>query len=189
MIKQEEDLKLSELMSKSQQGDAASFAELLRCLIPHLTSYFRKRLGHHPDAVEDLIQETLIAIHRSRASFIAGSRFGPWLYAIAGYKWVDFERGCRRILEDGVDELPEVSHLESGSEECLALLDLETLLEDIKEPARTIFLKVKRDGLETALVAKEFGISQANVKVIAHRIFLKLKKQVRQTPVLKGGSS
>ena len=55
-------------MVEGLNGNAASHAALLRALVPLLRAYYRRRVGD-ADAIEDLLQETLIAVHTRRMSY------------------------------------------------------------------------------------------------------------------------
>ncbi|MGH8185369.1 MAG: sigma-70 family RNA polymerase sigma factor, partial [Steroidobacteraceae bacterium] len=61
--------RLKSLMLASLEGDARAYRELLHTVSGRLRSYYRKRLGADFPDVEDLVQETLIAIHTRRSSF------------------------------------------------------------------------------------------------------------------------
>lgn len=98
-------------------GDGASHAALLKALAPLLRAFYRSRLNSHGDDTEDLVQETLIAVHIRRASYDRTRAFTPWLFAIARYKLIDHLRRERRFypLENfdhmlgGVDKLAVLS--------------------------------------------------------------------------------
>jgi RNA polymerase sigma-70 factor (ECF subfamily) len=65
MIANEEGLR--RLMRMSQSGDKQAYAVLLEQCGGWLARYFRQKIA--PDAVDDLVQETLISLHRKRASY------------------------------------------------------------------------------------------------------------------------
>ena len=58
--------RLRELLVQGLKGDAAAYHQFLKALSAHLRAYFRKRLFQRPDDVEDLVQETLLAVHDQR---------------------------------------------------------------------------------------------------------------------------
>ena len=78
------------------RGDAAAYEEFLSGVVPHLRAYFRRRLAQFPDEVEDLVQECLLAIHRSRHTFRPEQPLTAWLHTIARYKLVDLLRARSR---------------------------------------------------------------------------------------------
>ena len=60
--------RLKALMAGSLDGDSAAHAALLRALTPLLRAFYRRKLKTD-SVVEDLVQETLIAVHFRRASY------------------------------------------------------------------------------------------------------------------------
>ena len=71
----------------------------------HLRGYFRKRLAHFPGDIEDLVQETLLAIHIQRHTYDPKRPLTPWIHAIARYKLVDLlrARSDQILLTDPLD--------------------------------------------------------------------------------------
>jgi DNA-directed RNA polymerase specialized sigma24 family protein len=63
----ENEQQLQAWMLQGLDGDAAAHAALLRVLVPLLRSFFGRRVGDTAADVEDLVQETLIAVHERRA--------------------------------------------------------------------------------------------------------------------------
>jgi len=60
---------LRALMASGLAGDATAHKNLLHQLTGHLRAYFKSRLariGRGPAEAEDLVQETLIAVHTRR---------------------------------------------------------------------------------------------------------------------------
>ena len=93
-------------MVAAQGGDARAYAEFLRDFAPLLRAYFRRRLINLPDDIEDLVQETLLAIHNKRHTYKPRQPLSAWLYAIARYKLVDLwrARAGREALHEPLDE-------------------------------------------------------------------------------------
>src|SRR5580700_9037517 len=102
----EAELRLKPLMLRGLDGERAAYVEFLRVLGGYLRGHFARRLGGAAD-VEDLVQETLLAIHVKRHTFDRSLPFTPWAYAIARYKLLDHLRrsGVRAHvpLEDAGD--------------------------------------------------------------------------------------
>ena len=79
-MKQVEDT-LHALLARAQTGDHAAYRQFLEHAGRRLRAYFRRRLSDHPDDVEDLVQETLLAIHNSRATWRPAQTVTAWLHA------------------------------------------------------------------------------------------------------------
>jgi RNA polymerase sigma-70 factor (ECF subfamily) len=173
---------LRELMMASLAGDAAAYRDLLSELAARLRGYFRKRLAaaYAADA-EDLVQETLLAVHGRRATYDPSRPFTAWVYAIAGYKLADYLRRRREQPTADLDE-GESAAAEDLSEGALAQLDLHRLLEAIPAGPRTWIRSVRIEGRSIAEVAAHAGVSSAAVKVGIHRGLRALAGKVQGKP-------
>ena len=97
---------LRQWMIGGQRGDAANHRALLAALVPLLQAFYRRRMRDAAEDVEDLVQETLIAVHTRRATYDPDRPFGVWLFAIARYKMIDLLRAKsgREALHDPLDD-------------------------------------------------------------------------------------
>jgi len=150
-------------------GDAAAYRKFLQSLSGHLRAFFRKRLRQLPDDVEDLVQETLIAVHRQRHTYLQTEPLTPWVHAIARYKLVDLLR-ARALREAVTDHLDEDSFLAARDDEAsLAHRDLEELLRGLPSRQRKAIVSVRLEGRSVAETAHMVGLSPSAVKVTVHR--------------------
>ena len=85
------DGRLAALMAAAQEGDAASYKNLLRECLPIVATAARRQ-GVPPDRVDDVVQEVLLTIHRARATYDPSRPFLPWLRAIARRRAIDAQR-------------------------------------------------------------------------------------------------
>ncbi|MGI4878977.1 MAG: sigma factor [Janthinobacterium lividum] len=93
------------LMIAGQAGDRSAYRLLLDELRVWLIRYYRHRLP--ADLVDDAVQEALVAIHTKRQTWDPARPFGPWLAAIARYKWIDRLRHMAATRAEPLpDELP-----------------------------------------------------------------------------------
>src|SRR5687768_6685014 len=90
-------------------GVAADHACLLRALVPILSAFYRRRVAVSDD-IEDLVQETLIAVHTRRAAYDRDRAFTAWLFAIARYKLIDHYRRSRATVP--IDSLEDMLMVE-----------------------------------------------------------------------------
>ncbi len=162
-------------------GDAAAYHQFLAALSAHLRAFFRKRLFQLPDEVEDLVQETLVAVHTHRHTYRPGQPLTAWVHSIARYKLIDFlrARSRREALHDPLeDDLPIFARSDTDATE--ARRDLETLLQTLPERQRTILRMTKVDGASVAETALAVGMSEVAVKVSVHRSLKALAARWRQ---------
>ena len=167
-------------MLRGVAGDRVAYRSLLTELGGYLRAYFQRRLRSLPAEVEDLVQETLLAVHTRRETYDPGQPFTAWAYAIARYKLVDRLR-ARRRREALHDELDESLFVEPQAEAADARRDLMTLLNRLPEKQRTPILLVKVEGLSVEEASDRTGLSVSAVKVSVHRGLRKLAALVRST--------
>src|SRR6187397_2336620 len=102
-------------MQLAQRGDQRAYASLLVLLTGVTHQFARSRLGAVV-WIDDVVQETLLAIHRARQTYDPRRPFAPWFYAIASSRLIDVLRRERRVAsrEIGGDELPDEARLEGA---------------------------------------------------------------------------
>jgi RNA polymerase sigma-70 factor (ECF subfamily) len=165
-------------MIAAQAGDSATYQRLLSALGGHLRAYYMRRVGA-ADA-EDLVQETLIAMHTRRATYDITQPFTAWVYSIARYKLIDQYRRSKRRASVPLDEAPELfarDEIESAG----AKRDVEKLLATLPKARADLVRGSKLEGLSTAELSAKTGMSESAVKVNVHRAL----KSMRDT--LDGG--
>ncbi len=166
---------LKSLMLAGLDGDAVAHASLLRALAPLLRSFYGHRLRNAQADVEDLVQETLIAIHTRRESFDRERPFTAWLYAIARYRMVDFIRRCRDQVS--LDQLE--AAFEGVEDDTSARLDVDTLLGTLSPKQAQVIRATHVEGKTAAEAAVDAGISVSDVKVSVHRGLKALAARIR----------
>ena len=80
-------------MVAAQAGDRAAYETLLRDCIPLIKRVARGQ-GIRPDLIDDVVQETLLTVHRARQTYDPNRSFTAWLRIIAQRRAID---GLRRI--------------------------------------------------------------------------------------------
>jgi RNA polymerase sigma-70 factor (ECF subfamily) len=175
MATSEEQLKAWMLMGLD--GDKAAHSLLLRALVPLLHSFFRRRLRDADQDVEDLVQETLIAIHTRRLTFDRHRPFTAWLYAIARYRLIDHLR--RRRIAVPIEDI-EATLAEEGFDDALnAKLDVNALLATLSTKQERAIRDTHLDGKSVAEAAAAAGIGQSDVKISVHRGLKAIASRIR----------
>jgi len=171
--------RLRELLVRGLAGDATAYHAFLRDLSAYLRGFLRRRLTRRPDDVEDLVQETLLAVHVQRHTYDATQPVTAWVYAIARYKLVDQLRRTGR--EGPVEALDDESELlaTSDAEASEARRDLSVLLEQLPERQRLPIIRMKIEGLTATEAARATGMSESAVKVGVHRGLKALAAMIR----------
>ncbi len=171
----EREAQYREWMLAGLAGDAAAYRRLLDGLAGHLRAWFARRAG--PSAAEDLVQETLIAMHAKRATYEPSQPLTAWVYGIARYKLIDEYRRSKRRAAVPLDEAPELfAHDEA--QPAAAKRDVEKLLAKLPEGKRALVRAIKLQGESVADVAAQSGLSETAVKVAVHRAIKSLNEAV-----------
>ena len=163
---------LKGLMTAALRGDEGAYRAVLGRLSGYLRGYYRTRLtraARSAGEAEDLVQETLMAIHIRRHTYDPDQPLTPWIYAIARYKLIDYLRRTRISARDiPLEEVEEIAAYDdrNASE---SSLDLDHLLDRLPPKMHNAIRCVKVEGLSVAEAAVRSGMSESAVKVSIHR--------------------
>lgn len=175
----EQERELGHLMVRAQDGDRQAYEDLLTRVSGLVRGFVRRRVG---DAAwgDDVVQECLVALHRARHTYDPTRPFAPWLFAIAQNRLVDALRVAkRRVLR----ELPPESvwpllARQPEQERDAMRADLRREVAALPDKQRVVIELLKFEELSVREVASRLGMSEANVKVTAHRGYRALRRRV-----------
>ncbi|MBW9336620.1 sigma-70 family RNA polymerase sigma factor [Herbaspirillum sp. RU 5E] len=173
--------RLRTLLLAGLDGDAAAYRNFLSELSGRLRAFLRKRLVHLQDDVEDVVQETLLAIHNARHTYRPEQPLTAWVHAIARYKLMDFlrARSRREAFNDPLEEEHDLLAI-CDDEPAQARRDVGALLEELPDKQRLPIVHVKLEGLSVAETAQLTGMSESAVKVGIHRGLKALALKIRE---------
>jgi RNA polymerase sigma-70 factor (ECF subfamily) len=182
---------LETLMMKYQQADRTSAELFIQILIPMLTRFFLSTPdGRH--GADDLVQETLLRLHRARHTYRPPDPVLPWVFAIARHVRVDQYRKRRRIAmrEEAVE--PEVLQARAAGTEPAPdeLPDFNTLMSFLPDSQREVLTMLKVLGMSVDEVARATSTTAGSVKQKAHRAYERLRSVLNtfaRTPTGAGG--
>lgn len=172
----------TDLMRSANAGDTAAYHRLLSAITPVLRAAARRgllRAGQSPDQSEDIVQDTLLAVHLKRHTWDANAPFAPWLFTIARNKLIDaLRRRGRRVfvdIDDFTDVLPgeEAPELTNG-------VDIEAHLKMLPQRQRDVLQSISVDGLSITDTAKKFEMKEGAVRVALHRGLSALAARARK---------
>jgi RNA polymerase sigma factor (sigma-70 family) len=130
-----------------------------------LARYYRSKTLPHQ--IDDLVQDTLLSVHRKLASYDPERSFMPWLAAIARYRFVDHLRLVYRQAEDELAE--DHPALETEEPAITARISLERLFESLPAAQQRAIELVKIEGLSISEASASCGQSESLIKVNIHR--------------------
>lgn len=156
---------LSRLARMSQQGDRQAYSAMLTACRSWLLRYYRRKVPQ--EQIDDLVQDTLLSVHRKLASYDPARPLIPWLAAIARYRFVDHLRIAYRTAADTVDE--DAAVVEDQEQAVIARLSLDRLFDALPRAQCRAIELVKIEGLSISEASVSTGQSESLVKVNIHR--------------------
>jgi RNA polymerase sigma-70 factor (ECF subfamily) len=164
---------LKPLWMRAQAGDDDAYREALAHIARRLRAFFGRRMLSVVDEVEDLVQETLLALHLPVSA---------WVHAIARHKLVDLwrRRGRREALHEPLDDLDESSHPVTTDDEQPARRDLGVLLQSLPAAQQQAIALTKIEGLSMVEASARTGVSVSALKVQVHRGLKRLAALVKE---------
>lgn len=172
---------LSRLMAEAQSGQSDSYHKLLSQISVILSKFLSRRIGSYHDR-EDVLQEILLAIHNSRHTYLPSKSFYPWMYAIAKNILVKYYKKIHkqnsRIIEAEIQSLTAIEKIES--DEIERTNEIIRLINDLPGKQKRIIQMLKIQGFSIRQVADKLNLSEANVKVIAHRGYHALRSKAKK---------
>lgn len=165
---------LSALMRAANAGDATAYRRVLEALALWLRPIVKRglyRAGRGLEDVEDIVQETLLAVHTKRHTWDSREPLEPWVRAIAHHKLVDTlrRRGFHHHLPiDGYfDQL-------AAQPDASAFAATNDLLSVLTPGARQIVEGISLEGRSAREVGDRLGMSEGAVRVALHRALRRL---------------
>jgi RNA polymerase sigma-70 factor (ECF subfamily) len=173
--KEEKSRSRQRLMARAQDGDKEAFQILFREIGPLVTGFVRRRVRDQAD-VEDVCQEALIAVYKSRQTYQSERPFEPWLFAIVRNVTAEHLKRQRQRSgwQEPTENLPEV-RVDDDAGVALELEDAFALLSPNQLEALRL---TKILGLPIEEAARRAGTTPGSMKVRVHRAFEAIKRSV-----------
>ena len=135
------------------------------------------RLGADPAAVDDLVQETFVVVHRRLPDFEGRAALRTWLFAIVRRVVADHRRTRRRKPTDltgNLDHLGELAQRPSDEARVEAVDLVNRFLEELDEEKREVFVLAELEEMTMAEIAEVTGVNPNTVSArlrAARKIF------------------
>ena len=179
----EQETQSAALMRLAQAGDQMAYASLLALLTTIARQFARRRLGAVA-WIDDVVQETLLAVHGARHTWDPDRTFAPWFYAILSNRLIDVLRRERRVAsrELGAEatDFPEPATDPEMSDS----IDVEAIRAAVAAlplRQRQVIEQLKFEDRSVREVAGRLSMSESAVKVTAHRGYRALRRLLGNT--------
>ena len=172
---------LAELMRAANRGDAGAYRKLLREISPVLRGFAQRTPSSYRlsvEDVEDIVQETLLAMHLKRHTWVESKPLLPWVRAMAHNKLVDHLRRSGRGEQLPIDEFGDLLVADPPVPISIAL-DAETAIGKLKGRQRDVVVAISVNGKSAREVAEELRMTEGAVRVVLHRALRSLSKTLR----------
>jgi RNA polymerase sigma-70 factor, ECF subfamily len=141
---------------------------------PLVAARLRAR-GVSSQEIEDILQETFLAVWNQAGSFRGEGSVAAWVWVIARNQWISRTRSPahRQFATDYVESA-------EGFDDPSMRIDLEVSLTEMSVPMREVFDAVAVRGLSVQEAAEELGLPEGTVKSRLHRARARLKENLNE---------
>ena len=162
-----DEAELARLLRAAIAGDEKAYAAFLARAAALVRAFARRRVGASGLDAEDVVQDTLLALHVKRHTWRSDAPVTPWLYAIARYKLIDaFRRRGNRVDVD----LDEIAELPAAPEpERATSREIGRALAALAPGQRSVVAAISVEGRSIGETAASLGMSETAVRVALHR--------------------
>lgn len=171
----EKDTYLISLINSARSGDNVAYQMFLEEISLIIERFILKKLGLGTDN-EDILQEVLIAVHKSLHTYNSSRSLKNWIFAITDFKINDYLRKYYRNKENlkiGIDNIDIFNTHVTKPISSNELVN--ELIGKLPEAQKKIVSMMKIEGFSVKQVASYMNMSESAVKVSAHRAYAYLK--------------
>lgn len=170
-------------MRAAQSGDRSAYERLLREISPLIRALVRRHCSNRAD-IEEMVQDTLLTLHRVRHTYDPSRPFCPWLAAIAWRRSID---ALRRRMRVSRHETPELGVYETFSDGAAnndgegigSAEEVQDLLRLLPPRQRQALESLKLQEMSLVEASAASGQSVAALKVNTHRALKTLRALVQ----------
>lgn len=170
------------LMRRGNAGDDGAYRQLLGAVTPILRAVARRglaRAGQPADQSEDIVQDTLLAVHLKRHTWNPEALFSPWLFAIARNKLIDALRRRGRRVFVNIDDFSEIIASEPVAE-TIPASELIAHVQGLPGRQRDVLQSITLESVSIKATAMKFAMSEGAVRVALHRGLTNLAAKLRK---------
>ncbi len=161
---------MANLMRAALAGDESAYADFLRHGTVAARRVITYRLGRaSPVAPEDVVQETLLAVHLKRHTWRQSEPILPWFLSIARHKLVDACRRQRVRISVPIDGLAEFLAAPDATDRGADNQHIERAVEGLSEAQRKVVRSIAIEGRTIRETAAALAMKEGTVRVAFHR--------------------
>jgi RNA polymerase sigma-70 factor (ECF subfamily) len=170
-------------MQLAQAGDQHAYHTLLTALVPVVRRYVEQRSSRAP-WTDDAVQDILWALHQARHTWNPARPFAPWCYALMQHRLVDAARKASRVLKRETSDdvalatAPEARVASDATSQARVRARVLHEVDALPPRQREVVRLLKLEERPVREVAGRLGMSEANVKVTAHRAYRVLRERL-----------
>jgi RNA polymerase sigma-70 factor (ECF subfamily) len=158
------------LMRAAMAGDQAAYRTFLKAITPAVRAAARRNMVRyglaHADG-EDVVQDTLLAIHLKRQTWDQDRPIGPWIAAIARNKFIDLMRRRGRAVQVPIEDV--AASLAAEEENTLDNYEVGRMLGNLNEKQRSVVRSLAIDGASVRQTAERLNMTESAIRVTLHR--------------------
>lgn len=174
-------------MAAAQAGDRVAYERLLAASVALIRTVARAR-GVRVDALDDVVQETLLTVHRVRHTYDPARSYDAWLAALAGRRAIDAlrrhgRRGHREVHDEtAIDRHPDRGDASTASEQAQQADRLRAAIARLPPRQREAVEHLGLEEQSLAEAAASTGHNTGALKVNLHRALKALRINLRGEP-------
>jgi RNA polymerase sigma-70 factor (ECF subfamily) len=183
----------AQIMLRVKAGDQQAFDYLVQKYRRPLVS-FMYRMARNAAAAEDLAQEVLLRVYRSRESYEASAKFTTWLYRIATNLAVNHARDTRHerpevqvSLDEPDEDTGTTFELPDGNltaEQAMVrrerMLAIRSKVEALPEQQKLAVIMHKYQQMDYKQIAEVLKKSESATKSLLFRAYETLREQLKE---------
>lgn len=162
-----DEAELARLMRSAIAGDERAYADFLHRSAALVRGYCRRKIVAGGVDPEDVVQETLLAIHLKRHTWRTDGAILPWVFAIARFKLIDAFRRRGRRIEVEIDQIAET--FATSDVETVSDREIARILDTLAAGQKAVVLSISVEGRSIAETAQKLGMTEGAVRVALHR--------------------
>lgn len=170
-------------MAAAQAGDRRAYERVLADSVALIRAVARRQ-GVAQDQLDDVVQETLLTVHRVRHTYDPARSYDAWLAALAGRRAIDaLRRGGRQAHREVGDDVavaqhPDEQDASAESERAQQATRLRRAIAELPPGQREAVEQLGLKELTLEEAALRTGRSTGALKVNLHRALKALRRRI-----------